>query len=91
MKDVIYSTVLGPSTIRDTVGSMISFSGGDAWYNITVKNDTRYFNESDYYFSRGLSELTLEQNLEAFESVEKNSVDLYATVRSIFAGQKKEN
>ena len=26
--------VLGPSTVRDTVGSLISLNGGDAWYNI---------------------------------------------------------
>ena len=31
--------VLGPSTVRDTVGSLISLNGGDAWYNITVRND----------------------------------------------------
>ena len=32
--------VIGPSTVRDAVGSLISMSGGDAWYNVTVKNDT---------------------------------------------------
>ena len=41
--------VLGPSTVRDTVGSLISLSGGDAWYNVTVKNDTQYLKESDNY------------------------------------------
>ena len=44
--------VLGPSTVRDTVGSLISLSGGDAWFNVTVKNDTQYLKESDYYFSK---------------------------------------
>ena len=44
--------VLGPSTVRDSVGSLSNFVGGDAWYNITVANDTRYFNESDYYISK---------------------------------------
>lgn len=83
--------VLGPSTIRDTVGSMISFSGGDAWYNITVKNDTQYVNESDYYYSKGLTGVDFRaKNLEAFESVEKNSVDLYATVRSIYLQDRKK-
>jgi len=32
--------VLGPSTVRDTAGSFVNFIGGDAWYNITVRNDT---------------------------------------------------
>ena len=29
--------VLGPSTVRDTVGSIVNLSGGDPFYNITVK------------------------------------------------------
>ncbi len=77
--------VLGPSTVRDTVGSLISLNGGDAWYNITVENDTNYFNETDYYVSKGLSAVDFRaKNLEAFDSVEKNSIDLYATVRSLY-------
>ena len=77
--------VIGPSTVRDTFGSLISLSGGDAWYNVTVKNDTQYFKESDYYFSK-LSEGVdfRAKNLEAFDSLEKNSVDFYATVRSLY-------
>ena len=35
--------VIGPSTVRDAVGSLVSLSGGDAWYNVTVRNDTQYF------------------------------------------------
>ena len=77
--------VLGPSTVRDTVGSLISLNGGDAWYNITVEKDTNYFNESDYYISKGLSAVDFRaKNLEAFDSMEKNSIDLYATVRSLY-------
>ena len=77
--------VLGPSTVRDAVGSLVSMSGGDAWYNVTVKNDTQYFKESDYYFSK-LSEGVdfRAKNLESFDSLEKTSVDFYATVRSLY-------
>ena len=32
--------VIGPSTVRDTVGSLISLGGGDAWYNVTIRSDT---------------------------------------------------
>ena len=35
--------ILGPSTARDAVGSLTSFIGGDPWYNVTVRNDTRTF------------------------------------------------
>ena len=77
--------VIGPSTVRDAVGSLVSMTGGDAWFNITVKNDTQYFKESDYYFSK-LSEGVdfRAKNLESFDSLEKTSVDFYATVRSLY-------
>ena len=44
--------VLGPTTARDTIASLTNFIGGDAWYNVTVKNDTHYFKDIDYYASR---------------------------------------
>ena len=59
--------VLGPSTVSDAVGSLVSLSGGDAWYNVTVKNDTQYLKESDYYYSEiKLKVLTLEQKFRVF-------------------------
>ena len=59
--------------------------GGDAWYNVTVANDTRYFSEADYWASRlGAGVDFRAKNLESFESLEKNSVDLYASVRSLY-------
>ena len=44
--------VLGPSTARDAVSSVANFVGGDAWYNVTVANDTHYFRDFDYYASK---------------------------------------
>ena len=77
--------VIGPSTVRDAVGSLVSMTGGDAWYNITVKNDTQYFKESDYYFSKLGEGIDFRaKNLESFDSLEKTSVDFYATVRSLY-------
>ena len=86
--------VLGPSTVRDTVGSFISMNGGDVWYNITVRDDEEYvkeFKESDYWVSRVTSGVDFRaKNLEAFDSIEKNSVDLYATVRSLYLQDRKK-
>ena len=77
--------VLGPTTVRDSVGSLVNMVGGDAWYNVTVVNDTQYFSEADYYASRLLNGIDFRaKNLESFESLEKNSVDLYASVRSLY-------
>ena len=44
--------VLGPSTVRDTAGSFVNILGGDAWYNVTVRNNTQHFEDSDYIVSR---------------------------------------
>ena len=40
--------VIGPSTVRDTVGSIANVVGGDPWYNITVANNTAHFSEFDF-------------------------------------------
>ena len=77
--------VLGPTTVRDSIGSLANVAGGDAWYNVTVANDTRYFNEADYYFSRLLSGVDFRaKNLESFDSLENTSIDLYASIRSLY-------
>ncbi len=77
--------VLGPTTVRDSIGSVVNVIGGDAWYNVTVINDTQYFSEADYYASRLLSGIDFRaKNLESFDSLENSSVDLYASVRSLY-------
>jgi len=77
--------VLGPTTVRDSVGSLVNVLGGDAWYNVTVANDTQYFNEADYYLSRVTSGIDFRaKNLESFNSLEKTSIDLYASIRSLY-------
>ena len=83
--------ILGPSTARDAVGSITSFLGGDPWYNVTVRNDTRYFNDSDYYFSRGTGGLDFRaKNINSFDNLEKNSIDFYASVRSLYLQDRKQ-
>jgi len=77
--------VLGPTTVRDSIGSLANFSGGDAWYNVTVRNNTQYFDDADYYISRLTAGVDFRaKNLESFDSLEKNSLDLYASVRSLY-------
>ena len=44
--------IFGPSTVRDTAGTIANFVGGDPWFNVTVANDTNYFNDADYYGTR---------------------------------------
>ena len=82
--------VLGPTTVRDSIRSLASISGGNAWYNVTVANDTQYFNEADYYLSQALSGIDFRaKNLESFDSLEKTSIDLYASIRSLYLQDRK--
>ena len=84
--------VLGPSTVRDTFGMFGStIGGGDPWYNITVKNDTHYFTDFDYYGSRATSGINFRaKNIESFESLEQNSLDFYASVRSLYLQDRQQ-
>ena len=83
--------ILGPSTVRDGVGTLASVLGGDPWYNITVKNDTRYFKDSDYYISKGTDGVNFRsKNIEAFDNLETNSMDFYASVRSLYLQDRKQ-
>ena len=82
--------VLGPTTVRDSIGSLVNFTGGDAWYNVTVANDTQHFEDADYYYSRLTAGVDFRaKNLEAFNSLENNSMDLYASVRSLYLQDRK--
>ena len=83
--------ILGPSTIRDSFGTIVSILGGDPWYNVTVKNDTQYFKDSDYYVSKGADGINFRsKNIEAFDNLEKNSMDFYASVRSLYLQDRKQ-
>ena len=83
--------VLGPSTARDTVGTAFNFLGGDPWYNVTVKNDTQYFSEVDYYSSRVTSGIDFRaKNFDSIENLEKNSLDFYASVKSLYLQDRQQ-
>ena len=83
--------VLGPSTARDTVASAANFLGGDAWYNVTVKNDTHYFSEIDYYSSRAANGVDFRaKNFDSIENLEKNSLDFYASVKSLYLQDRQQ-
>ena len=83
--------VLGPSTVRDASGKLMSYLGGDPWYNITVANDTQYVNEADYYVSRVSSAVDFRaKNINSFDNLEKNSIDFYASVKSLYLQDRKQ-
>ena len=82
--------ILGPSTLRDASASLINYSGGNAWYNITVREDTHYVSDFDYYASRGMTGVDFRaKNIESFDNLEKNSIDFYASVKSLYLQDRK--
>ena len=84
--------VIGPSTVRDATASVASLiGGGDAWYNVTVSNDTHYFSDFDYYASRVTSGVDFRaKNYDAIENLEKNSIDFYASVKSLYLQDRQQ-
>ena len=83
--------VLGPSTARDTLATAANFLGGDAWYNVTVKNDTQYFSDIDYYGSKITGGVDFRaKNYDSIENLEKNSLDFYASVKSLYLQDRQQ-
>ena len=83
--------VLGPSTIRDTASSIVNVLGGDAWYNVTVKNNTEHFEDGDYIASRLAAGIDFRaKNIESFDNLEKNAVDFYASVKSLYLQDRQQ-
>ena len=83
--------VLGPSTARDTLATTVNFLGGDAWYNVTVRNDTHYFRDIDYYSSKITGGVDFRaKNFDSIENLEKNSLDFYASVKSLYLQDRQQ-
>jgi phospholipid-binding lipoprotein MlaA len=83
--------VLGPSTVRDTAGSFANILGGDPWYNASVHGNNEFLSEGVYLTSKGLSGIDFRSdNLESLDNLEKNSIDFYASLRSLYL-QDREN
>jgi phospholipid-binding lipoprotein MlaA len=83
--------VLGPSTIRDTAGSFANVFGGDPWYNASIHGNNEFLIEGVYITSKALSGINFRSdNLDSLDNLEKNSMDFYASLRSIYL-QDREN
>ena len=77
--------VLGPSTIRDTAGSFLNVMGGDPWYNASVNGNNEYLSKKVYTATRIMSGIDFRaKNIDSLDNLEKNSMDFYASVRSLY-------
>tara|TARA_B100001121_G_scaffold143960_1_gene125924 strand:+ start:778 stop:1575 length:798 start_codon:yes stop_codon:yes gene_type:complete len=83
--------VLGPSNLRDTAGSFANIIGGDPWYNASAHGNNEFLNENIYLTSKALSGIDFRaDNIESLENLETNSLDFYASVKSLYT-QDREN
>ena len=83
--------VLGPSTLRDTTGSFANVLGGDPWYNASMHGNNEFLSEELFVATKALNGIEFRaDNLESLDNIEKNSLDFYASVRSLYL-QDREN
>ena len=83
--------VLGPSTIRDTAGMFVNIMGGDPYYNISVNGNNEYLDGKFYAATKMVSAIEFRAaNIDSLDNLEKNSVDFYASVKSLYT-QDREN
>jgi phospholipid-binding lipoprotein MlaA len=79
--------ILGPSTVRDTFG-MLADSFVDPFAHVTIRENELFGisgNNLDFYSLKATSAVNFRaENDMNFESVEKNSLDLYSSFKSIY-------
>ena len=89
--------ILGPTTVRDSVG-LVGNLFLDPVYQITHNTEidngvvgNGNYSEHNYYYYRGTSAVDFRsKNIESFDSIEKNAIDLYATVKSLYLQERNK-
>ena len=85
--------ILGPTTVRDTVGMVIDNNYLDpfarvTWHEKEIKNISG--TKIDYVGVKAASAIDFRgNNMTNFESLEKNSIDLYAATKSLYLQNRK--
>jgi len=85
--------ILGPTTARDSLG-LIADTFVDPFAHITIR-EKELFNTSgnsiDYFAVKGTTAIDFRaENVVNFESLEKNSIDFYSSLKSVYL-QDREN
>ena len=83
--------VLGPSTVRDTLGSFANVLGGDPYYNASTHGNNEYLTKSLYTTTKVISGVDFRaKNLDSIDNLEKNSLDFYASVKSLYLQDRQQ-
>ena len=65
--------------------------GGDPWYNASVNGNNEYLNEKIYMTSKILTGIDFRaKNIESLDNLEKNSMDFYASVKSLYLQDRQK-
>ena len=83
--------ILGPTTTRDAIG-LVGNTILDPVYQITHNTEIRNgvvgngnYSEHNYFYYRGTGAVDFRaKNIESWESLEENSIDLYASLKSLY-------
>ena len=85
--------ILGPTTARDSLG-LIADTFVDPFAHVTIRENELLGmsgNNLDYYTVKGTGAVDFRaDNMTNFNSLEKNSIDLYSSLKSIYL-QDREN
>ena len=89
--------ILGPTTTRDAIG-LVGNVFIDPVYQITHNTEIRNgvvgngnYSEHNYYYYRGTGAVDFRaKNIESFDSLEENSIDLYASLKSLYLQNRKQ-
>ena len=77
--------VIGPSTVRDTVGSFVNVMGGDPWYTASVNGNNEYLKDNIYFVTKIMSGIDFRaKNIDSLDNLKANSIEFYASVRSLY-------
>ena len=89
--------IIGPTTVRDAAGLVGNFFL-DPVYHVTHNSEIHNglvgnsnYSEHNYYFYRGTGAVDFRaKNIESWNSLEKNSIDLYASLKSLYLQNRKQ-
>ena len=85
--------ILGPTTARDSIG-LLADTFVDPFAHVTLREKQLFGasgNSLDYYSVKGTSAIDFRaDNITNFDNLEKNSIDLYSSLKSIYL-QDREN
>jgi phospholipid-binding lipoprotein MlaA len=85
--------IFGPTTVRDSLG-MMADTFVDPFAHVTIREHELFSisgNDLDYYTIKGNTAIDFRADNDGnFQSLEKNSIDLYSSLKSVYL-QDREN